>query len=103
MTDVVIIREPATTLQVVQEDITLSVASPGPQGSPGPPGPPGGARFELAFTAANPVVVNHNLDTYPHVTVVIGGQSVDVDVTFASRNQATITFASPQTGTVEMS
>lgn len=102
------ILERAGATTVLEQPIVVEVADVGAQGPPGPPGPvgppgPAGARFSLSFTAANPVVVNHGLGVYGHVTVIVGVEEIDADVVYNSLNSLTVTFASPQTGRVEVS
>lgn len=84
--------------------VTVVVSSPGPQGPAGPPGPtgPGGAASNsYSFTQSSPSavwVVNHNLGFYANVSVIVGGEEVDADVTYNSVNSLTVSFASPQAG-----
>jgi hypothetical protein len=47
-------------------------------------------------------IINHNLNTYPSVSVRIDDELVIADVAYGSLNQVTITFASPQTGTAHL-
>lgn len=41
MTEVVVIREPVTVMQVEARPVVVQAAQPGLPGPPGPPGPPG--------------------------------------------------------------
>lgn len=92
-------------IQVRQPANRVIISSPGPAGPAGPAGPPGaagapgGSVFE--FTQASPAtpwVVNHALNCYPSVTVVVSGEEVDADVVYGSLAQVTISFGSPQSG-----
>lgn len=98
MTDVVtnyIIDGEVGTSSDVNSDAVAVVS--GPQG---PPGAPGGSRFELEFTNTSVVVVNHNLGAYVNPTIIVDGEEIEADVTYASINQLTVTFASPKTGRI---
>lgn len=98
--DVLVIRIGDPSPQVVGAGFD---SSPTPIFVPGSGGGGGGARFSLNFVNANPVVVNHNLGIYPHVTIIVGGEEIDADVVYSSLNQLTLTFSGPQTGHVEVS
>jgi len=89
---------PVTVTQTING---VFVASPGPQGPPGPAGPPGGSFYaEEDFVTTSSVVFNHNLGSYPNITILIGGVVVEADVTHNSVNQVSVLFATPQTGKV---
>lgn len=106
LTSQLTVAELSQALTIQQPENVVRVTSQGQRGDVGPQGPPGAAgvpHIRQDFTSANPVVVNHGLGYYPHVTVIIGGEGVDVDVVYGSLNQVTITFASPQTGRIELS
>lgn len=102
------VAELSQALTIQQPVNVVRVTSQGQRGDTGPAGPQGppgssSVRFGQDFTAANPVVVNHGLGFYPHVSVIVAGEGVDVDVVYGSLNQVTITFSGPQTGRVELS
>lgn len=89
---------------VTQSTNQVIVKTPGPQGLIGPAGPPGPAAstfyVDEDFTSTSSVVFNHNLNGYPHITVIIDGEEVDADITYNSLNQVTVGFPSPQSGKV---
>lgn len=98
------IDESPIAVTVEDTDITVVVSgAPGPQGPAGENGPPG-ERY--SFTQASPAsdwVINHNLNIYPHVTVIVDGIEVDAEVSYNSLNQVTVSFGSPQSGRAELS
>jgi len=59
-------------------------------------------RVETSFTNQTTVVVNHNLNAYPQVQVIDNNNAVIIpnSIVHNSTNQLTITFASPESGTV---
>jgi hypothetical protein len=100
MTDtVVVVREPATTVTVVNEPpAVLAVASPamGPMGPAGPPG--GGASVHTQASPAATWSITHGLGRVPHaVTVYIGGEQVFTDCQ-VDATTVVLTFPSPMTG-----
>lgn len=93
---VVTVYQPKVTVTATPNQVT--VGSPGPQGPIGPPGPAGGSFFEEVWSSpVTTVIVNHNLNRYPSVTIIIGGFSVGADVTYNTLNQLTVSFGTPQT------
>lgn len=77
----------------------------GPQGPEGPQGPAGDsgadANFTQEFTVSDLVVVNHNLNKYPAVSIIdSAGDEVLGEVLYSSPNQLTLGFASPFSGRV---
>lgn len=60
----------------------------------------GDKSFSVGFNASS-VVVNHNLDKRPSVTVInSAGDEVEGDITYNSANQLTIVFSGSFVGTV---
>lgn len=111
MTDV------AATISINQVTATTGPAavgatitgSQGPQGEPGPAGATDyndltnkpALSFSHPFTNSASVVVTHNLNRYPSVTVVdTAGDEVIGNVKYDSLNQLTVTFSSATGGTV---
>lgn len=43
--------------------------------------------------------ITHTMDSYPNVSVIIGGQNVPAEVTYTDLNSLIITFSTPQSGT----
>jgi hypothetical protein len=102
------IDESPIAVTVEDTDITVVVSgAPGPAGPEGPAGPqglPGGSSYShIENSPASDWVINHNLNRYPHVTVIVSGTEVDADVTYNSLNQVTVSFGSPQSGRAELS
>lgn len=91
---------PGSTVVVDDNGLEVVISNTGLQGPPGPAGAPGGARFEQSFTTTSVVVVNHMLGYEPHVSVIVGGESVDTDIVYSTLNQVTVTFAAPKSGKV---
>jgi hypothetical protein len=73
-------------------------------GIPGPPGPPGPAGPEISWeftqlSAALHWVIDHDLNSFPSVTVVdSGGTEVLPDVIYVNNNQIELYFANPTSG-----
>lgn len=60
----------------------------------------GDKSFSMDFNASS-VVVNHNLDKRPSVTVInSAGDEVEGDIVYNSANQLTLTFSGSFVGTV---
>lgn len=96
----VAVTRPAPSLVSLERHVSsVVIQTPGPQGPPGSGGG-SGARFEQSFTTTSVVVVNHFLGYDPHVSVIVGGESIDTDIVYGSVNQVTVTFASPRSGKV---
>lgn len=118
MTAAVVIAEPQTTVNVLEEGAavvtervivqTVTVGVEGPQGPPGtgvmgpqgPPGPAGGSRHtHVQSTPSATWTVAHNLGAKPLVTVLSpGGVEVIAQVLHLSVNVTQIFFDSPATG-----
>lgn len=47
-------------------------------------------------------LVTHNFDHFPAVTVVVGGEQVDADISYPDSTTVRIGFAAPQVGTAEL-
>lgn len=47
-------------------------------------------------------LITHSFDHFPAVTVVVGGEQVDADVSYPSDTTVRIVFATPQVGTAEL-
>lgn len=77
---------------------SVTVATPGPQGAPGTLG--SDAYFEQDFSSASTIIVDHNLNKYPAVTVIVGGVEVEADITYNSLDQVTVDVGSPNTGKI---
>ena len=115
---VVEIREPATAVINVDaprtllyevdavvsvlEQMTGLTGPAGPPGPAGPQGPSGGTAIQQRFVVpATTWNVQHNLNTYPVVTVLDpNGAEVSADVTYTDMNSVVVTFAVPFAGTV---
>jgi hypothetical protein len=73
-------------------------------GIPGPPGPPGPAGPEISWeftqlSAALHWIIDHDLNSFPSVTVVdSGGTEVLPDVVYVNNNQIELYFANPTSG-----
>ena len=58
-------------------------------------------QYDQAFTSTSTVVVTHNLGYNPIIRVFIGSQEVQpLSVIHDTIMQTTVTFSSPQTGTI---
>ena len=53
-------------------------------------------------TPDTPWTITHHLGYNPSVTVIIGGEEVDADVTHPDLNTVLVTFAEPQSGTARL-
>ncbi len=107
----VILEEEIIEVSIEETTIVVDISGgPGPQGPPGLTGPQGdpgltgGSAYSHVESApSSDWVINHNLNRYPHVTVIVGGEDVDAEVTYNSLNQVTVSFGSPQSGRAELS
>ena len=83
----------------------IIIVGNGGSGPAGPPGPPGGLPF--IFTQSTPSsawVINHNLGTLVHVTILNSSNVVvEGDVIESSINTVVVNFNTPQTGTAIVS
>lgn len=52
--------------------------------------------------AASTWIIDHNLNKYPSVVVLVGGEHVYTDVSYATLNTLTLMFPSPVTGTAHL-
>ena len=83
----------------VPSQVTIVRGPEGPPGPPGPAGPPGGALFvHDQTTPANPWIIEHNLNRFPHVTLIMNDIAVEADVSYGDLNHVTISFPNPSTG-----
>lgn len=101
-TNNVVVTQRSNQVTVTQVAYQVVVQTPGPQGPQGTPGTTG-AVFE--FTQASPVtpwVINHNMNLYPQVLVIVDGEEVDCDVVYGSLDQVTVSFGSPQSGVARL-
>lgn len=97
----VVVTRSSRPVTVIQKTSGVTVNSQGPQGPPGIQGPAGGSFYaEEDFSSTSSVVFNHNLNGYPSITVIIGGISVEADITYNSVNQVSVLFATSQSGKV---
>lgn len=104
-TNNVVVTQRSNQVAVTQISYQVVVQTPGPQGIQGAEGPPGPAAASFEFTQAAPAtpwVVNHSLNCYPSVTIIVGGEETDADVVYGSLNQVTISFGSPQSGVARL-
>ena len=95
----VVVRDPVTQIVATRYTNRVVTTAPGPQGPQGTPGAAGGT-YSKSFVAASTVIVDHNLGYFPSVTILIGGEERDADVTHSSVNQYTVAFGHPLTGEV---
>ena len=75
----------------------------GTQKPPNPPAISGSydKNYVQAFTVASQVIVTHNLQKFPAVTVVSSNKQIVIgDVTYTDMNNLTVTFSAPFSGTV---
>lgn len=81
-----------------RNEINVEVVGAGPQG---PKGTSGDLNYIQNFSSTDTVVVAHNFDKYPAVTVIdSAGDEVEGSVAHDSLNQLTITFSAPFSGKV---
>lgn len=91
---------PSTEVSTTGPTVIVAI-SPGPPGATGPAGN-GGFTHVQSAPAATWTIVN-TLGRYPAaVLVVVGDQMVLTDVEFPDEDTIVITFATPQTGRVEI-
>jgi hypothetical protein len=93
---------------VVNVTVTLpppsAPVSVAPLGTPGPRGPigiPGVSTPAYLHTQTAPAaswIIEHNLNRYPQVTVIVDGSEVFADVVFSTLNRVTIVHGEPTSG-----
>lgn len=98
------IIDPGTVYELVVSpvEVTVDVATPGPQGPPGPPGPAGGSTYvyDREGVPAATWTITHNLGRRVHVTITDDdGREVLADVEHTDLNTTVVTFATPFSGT----
>jgi len=74
----------------------------GLQGAQGIPGE-GTTYTHTQSSASDTWTVNHNLNAYPDISVVVGGQIVEAQIAHTTLNQSIIYFASLVSGTARCS
>ena len=99
--DIVLVTPVPQTLAInTTPNEVLTFATPGPQGAQGPAGAGGGVIVFNQSTPASTWTISHTLNRIPMVQVYdSSGDEVIADVVSTNIN-ITVTFASPQTGTV---
>jgi hypothetical protein len=105
MAEDIIVDLEEETIEVSIEETTITVEvlnGAGPQGPPGEAGQAANVYSHNQTNASQDWVVNHNLNKYVNVAVIVDDEEVDADVIYNSLNQVTIHFASPQVGRVEV-
>lgn len=85
--EIVIIKEPQTTVETQMTTQNTVITAPGPQGEPGLSAGAAGS-FTQPFTDANFVSVPHNLGFKPNVVVIVNGENISdgVDISYPSLN-----------------
>lgn len=68
----------------------------------GEPLPSSSTYMHTQSVAAATWVITHNLNKYPTVTLVVGGDHVYADVAYASLNQVSVSFPTARTGTAHL-
>lgn len=74
---------------------TVSFGIAGPRG---PAGPSGGSQQYPQSSPAATWTIQHNLNRYPLVSVVVAGELVDADIEYSDLNTVAVVFASPVAG-----
>lgn len=83
---------------IIREVQRVIVTAPGPQG---PPGTGSGSSFYHEHVQAVPAatwIVDHNLGSYPNVSILIDGVVSQTDITHNTANQTSIVFPAPLAG-----
>lgn len=97
--EIVVVKEPQTTVSSQITTQNTVITAPGPQGEPGLNG--GSAMyFTRDFINSSNWIVNHDLGVKPNVSIIVGGEEVESDITHNSVNSLTVNFPGPQTGSV---
>lgn len=92
-------------VHVAPEPSIVKVQLPGIAGPPGPQGPGGGTAGAEVFVQETPLATwtfTHSLGRLPTVTIYIGGEIVWAPVD-ANATTVSVTFPSPQTGSLVLS
>jgi hypothetical protein len=101
MADETIVVQPVIpVINVINETPTVTVSTPGPQGTPGSFNSADIFYTHTQATSASVWTINHNLNGHP-TAVVLDSAGTQCEGTFSypSVNQMIITFSSPFTGT----
>lgn len=78
------------TIKLINKQPRIIIKQVGVRGQKGD----GDKHFAQAFSSANQVVVNHNLNKYPSVSIVgADGEEVEGEVTHLSNLQLRVNFA----------
>ena len=78
--DIVVIREPQSTVVVSSNEEDVLLSAPGPQGIPGPQGPAGGEHFShVQSSPSTDWAIAHNLGYRPNVSVILPDGQVITD------------------------
>jgi hypothetical protein len=89
----------AVTLDYVFADATVSdLGNPGPRGPIGLPGVSAPAYLHTQTALAATWIIEHSLNKYPQVTVIVDGGQVFADVTYSTLNRVTIVHGEPTAG-----
>ena len=94
-----------SSISVVENPTSVSVAETGIQGPPGPPGPVSTNSFTFNQSVANSVwTINHTLPYRPNITLVNSiGQIIFANVDYVSATQITVSHSVPIAGTAYLS
>lgn len=68
------------------------------KGDPGPPGSGGGGFTHTQTTPSASWTITHNLNAYPPVVVLVGGEQVYTDVAYVDANTVSLSFPTPTAG-----
>ena len=99
MTQVVVRPGPRVVKVIEDPDDVVAVPAPGPQGPRGPIGPAGGVAYvHTQTTPSASWVIQHNLERYPGITVVVDGEVVLADVYYIDINNINVVLAQPASG-----
>src|ERR1700759_605840 len=107
--DVIFLQPTDATIVVTEPDpevlIIAGNGGSGPTGPQGPPGPSGGVPvIHVQSTPSAAWVINHNLGTLVHVTILNNANTVvDAEVIESTVNTVVINFNTAQTGTAIVS
>lgn len=64
----------------------------------GPPGPPGTSYVHEQTAPSASWLVQHNLQRYPAVVLLVSGEYVTTDITYLDENALVLTFPQPVAG-----
>ena len=84
--------------QTFQEGVEMLPFNPDPAGPVGPPS----IYVHRQVESAETWTIEHNMGYFPDVSIIVGGEEVEADISYPSDDVVILTFSSPQAGTARL-